>query len=232
MSGRCRGCCRLTRITETVVFSAAELRLCIAEWRRCAVDFVFPPQCPLCGLELQRFGSDAERDAIANVCPACVQEVAPPPGDRCRRCCAPVGPHLDTSAGCIHCIGDPYAFERVYALGVYRDRLRTAVLSAKQEGGVAAAAALAHMFCEREQVEMQALHIDAVVPVPHHWLERVGRRHLTPVTLSRVIAARLQTRWRGDALKKIRLTPKQASLTPTGRRSNLPHRYTQIGGFV
>lgn len=204
-----------------MVISAGELRLRIRQWGRLAVDFVFPPQCPLCGLERQRFESIVDSNATAGVCPGCLHDVAPTVTDRCQRCCAPVGPHLDTTAGCIHCIGDVYSFERVYSLGVYRDRLRDAVLTAKQDGGAPAAAALARLFCDREATELQALHIDVVVPIPHHWLERVGRRHLTPVTMSRVIAARLQTRWRGDALKKIRRTPKQASLTPTGRRNNL-----------
>ena len=201
--------------------SVAESRIWISAIGRRVLDFVYPPQCPLCGLEVLTTGSDADIGPVDNVCWTCVKELASTAGHRCDRCCAPVGPYLDTSAGCIHCIGDAYAFERVYALGVYRDQLRTAVLSAKPGGGGPASAALARLFCWQQGEELKRLGIDVVIPIPHHWLERAVSPHLPPVVLSRVIARSLRVRWLRDALKKVRRTPKQASLTATERRRNL-----------
>jgi predicted amidophosphoribosyltransferase len=206
---------------EIVVFPADESRLQMAAFGRRVLDFVFPPQCPICGKEIVQVGTGPRVGAVENLCRACVVELAPTAANQCERCSAPVGPHLDTSAGCIHCIGDPYSFDRAYSLGVYRDRLRAAVLSAKRDGGGPASAALARLLCQRDEVELKKLAIDVVIPIPHHWVERVVSRHLPPVILSRVIARRLRAGWLGDALKKVRRTPKQVNLTPTERRRNL-----------
>lgn len=198
-----------------VPYSTAELKRRTTTFAGHVVDFLFPPQCPVCGNETDREG------AVETLCRACVAALGPVAADRCRRCSAPVGPHLDTSAGCVHCSGDVYSFERAMSLGTYRDWLRTAVLSAKQSGGGPAAAALARVFCNREESELRRLGIDLIVPVPHHWWDRTTRAHLAPVTLSRIIANRLRIRWRGGTLRKVRHTPKQVDLTPTDRRRNL-----------
>lgn len=202
-----------------IVSSAAALRRRVTTFGWQVVDFIFPPQCPFCGAE--RGDPDREAGGIEIVCHNCVEALTSVPPDRCLRCSAPVGPHLDTSAGCIYCSGDVYSFERVYSLGVYGDLLRSAVLSAKHNGGGPAAAALARLFCDREQVELKRLKLDVVIPIPHHWTERSLRSQLAPVTLSRVIARRLRIRWCGHALKKTSRTPKQVNLTPTDRRRNL-----------
>lgn len=206
---------------SVVTSPAAESRHRIGTVGRWMVDFVFPPQCPVCGREVRRENKGREFDWIDTTCRSCVEALTPDFPHRCRRCSAEVGPHLDTSSGCIHCSADVYAFERVYSLGVYRDRLRAAVLAAKHDGGRPCAAALARTFCDHEESELLRLGIDFVAPVPHHWTERMLRRHLPPVTMSRVIAGRLRVPTIIDALRKARRTPRQVDLSPTDRRRNL-----------
>jgi predicted amidophosphoribosyltransferase len=148
---------------------------------------------------------------------------------RCARCSAPVGPFLDTSSGCVHCRGDRFAFERVFSLGVYDAQLRSAVLAAKQQGGEVLTAALAELLARREADELQSLKIDLIVPIPHHWTERLLRRHLPPVTMATRLSRLLMATWTPHILAKVRRTRPQSQLEPTDRRNNLRGAFRLIG---
>jgi len=191
---------------------------------RDTVDFVFPPACACC----QRPLPDSS-DTPRFVCLDCRQKLAPTIADRCQRCSAPVGPHLDTTAGCIHCREDRFAFERVFSLGVYDDALRSAVLAAKQPGGDVLTASLAELLFLRETDALQSLGIDLIVPVPHHWTERLLRRHLPPVTFAARLSPLLDVPWTAHLLAKIRRTRPQLWLEPTDRRNNLRGAFRLTG---
>lgn len=192
---------------------------------RDTVDFVFPPMCAGC----QRPLPDSS-DTPRFVCLDCRQKLAPIIADRCRRCSAPVGPHLDTTAGCIHCREDRFAFERVFSLGVYDGALRSAVLSAKQPGGDVLTASLAELLFLRETDALQSLGIDLIVPVPHHWTERLLRRHLPPVTFATRLSRQLDVPWTAHLLAKVRRTTPQTELNASERRNNLRGAFRLIGG--
>lgn len=183
---------------------------------RATVDFLFPPACACCQ---QPLGDS--HDSPRLLCGACRTQSAPILPDRCHRCSAPVGPHLDTTAGCIHCAADRFAFQRVLSLGVYADRLRSAVLSAKQSGGDVLAATLAELLAIREAETLAQLKFDVIVPVPHHWSERLLRQHLPPVTMAERLARLLHVPWTPHLLTKVRRTRPQIELNHTERRNNL-----------
>ncbi len=187
-----------------------------------AVEFLYPPACNLCEQALPSGRRGGERDAIAaRLCAECRTALAPRAGNRCVRCDAPVGPYLDTSRGCIHCRSDRFAFERVLSLGVYEQRLRQAILSAKEPGGAPLATALAELLWQTQGGVLAATAIDVVVPVPHHWTERLTHPHLPPVTLAVTLARRLRAACDRHILRKTRRTPQQSSLSGVRRRENL-----------
>lgn len=188
--------------------------------RRVAADliqagsaFVYPPACVHCGHDLS--------PSANGFCPACTDLIAPHQPDRCLRCSAPVGPHLDTTSGCIHCRTDPFAFERVVSLGVYEAALRELCIAAKHAGGHAVAAALGDLLAAREADGLREHNIDVVIPVPHHWFERLARPHLPPDVMARRLARSLRTNCDVHTLAKVKRTPQQSSLLPTERRNNL-----------
>lgn len=123
------------------------------------------------------------------------------------------------------CHDEKWAFDRVISLGVYEAGLRSAVLRMKQRGGEPLAAALAELLEERHRGDFLRTKFDAVVPVPHHWWDRISHGHLTPVTIGRFLAARLNVPVWHAVVSKVKRTPPQAELTETERRSNL------IGAF-
>jgi predicted amidophosphoribosyltransferase len=197
-----------------------------------AVEFLYPPACTLCEQALPAGSGSGERDAVAaRLCADCRTALAPRAGDRCARCDAPVGPYLDTSRGCIHCRTDRFAFDRVLSLGVYEQRLRQAVLSAKEPGGAPLATALAELLWQTQERALSAAAIDAVVPVPHHWTERLTHPHLPPATLAVTLACRLRAACDRHRLRKVRRTPQQSSLSGVRRRANLRGVFRAVSGL-
>jgi predicted amidophosphoribosyltransferase len=168
-------------------------------------------------------------DAPRFLCGECRTGIAPNIPDRCMRCSAPVGPYLDTTRGCVHCAADRFAFEQVLSLGVYDARLRSAVLAAKQAGGDVLTAALAELLARREADAFGNLKIELIVPVPHHWTDRLLRRHLPPVTFAARLSHLLDAPWSPHIIAKVRRTPPQSALEPTDRRNNLRGAFRLVG---
>lgn len=196
------------------------IRSFTTRWLAAGLDFIAPPHCPLCGRE----NEGVERGAVRldpSVCASCVVETAPAIAAQCRRCAAPVGPHLDTSDGCIHCRSDRFAFEESVSLGVYADRLQSACLRAKQPEGSAVAASLAALLWDRFEPRIASWRADVVVPVPPFWMHRLFRRQNAAGTLAETLARRLRVPCDPAILAKRRWTQPQTALSPTDRRHNL-----------
>lgn len=208
---------------------------------RAGLDFFYPPTCVQCGCsdvmnEDERFARLADgligpagssrraagpAFAVPAFCAACRENLVPRIAHSCSRCAAPVGPHLDTAEGCIHCRHDRFAFDGVIRLGVYEGLLRSACLKAKQAGAEPLAAALAALLLEREAAAFAQTAVDVVVPVPRHWRQRVFQPHNAAVTLADRLAGCLKAPIGRHILAKARWTPSQAGLSPKERRRNL-----------
>lgn len=186
---------------------------------RAGIDFVFPPSCVFCSKEIvgpRDDGLDNE-----SLCAECVVLLAPTRSDQCVRCGAPVGPHLDTSDGCLHCRDDRFAFESVACLGAYDGPLRGACLRMKAEHAMPLAAALADLLHDRQSDRLTAFRPDLIVPVPQHWWQRLTRPHSPAATLAYRIASRLRAPVEPHILAKRRWTPAQATLPAADRKRNL-----------
>lgn len=198
-----------------------------AVWRA-GSDFIYPSVCAYCGRELESPAGATEKGP--SLCVDCRAGLVPEPGPSCRRCAAPVGPHLDTSDGCIHCRDERFAFETVVRLGVYDAMLRTVCLRSKHPGGEALAAAAAELLWDVAREGLRATGADLVLPVPQHWTRRLRRSHNPAETVGRILARRLHVPFRAHILCKVRRTPDQARLTPTERRTNLRGAFRARGG--
>lgn len=190
----------------------------VMQFGRAGLAFVFPPACASCAGELDRDGS--AHDGIS-LCGRCRGELAPEIPFSCSRCAAPVGPFLDTSNGCIHCRKDRFAFAQVYRLGVYDGRLRAACLRGKEAGGDRLIAAVGDLLWAQAGTALAAERIELVLPIPHHWSQRLFRPHNPACELARGLARRLMAPVSPHILVKVRRTPAQARLPPSERRTNL-----------
>lgn len=212
--------------TRAVRDAVTRIRDELLRVRSAGLDFLYPPACALCDASLHRVSeSNSPADRL---CPECVAGIAPGIPDRCVRCSAPVGPFLDTREGCIHCRTDAFAFERVLSIGLYDATLRQACLAAKQ-GDAGLSNAMAELLWSVASEELGSAGIDVIVPVPHHWTERMARRHLPPESMARGLARLLRAPVETHLLVKTRRTPAQTDLTPTERRANLRNAFACPG---
>jgi len=194
-------------------------RRAAASFWRMAWRFVFPDCCPRCGRE--HAGEVHSFTAGPRFCSSCRHDVGPAIGAPCARCGAPVGPHLDSSRGCAHCHADRFHFESVHRLGVYDGELRDVCLRSKHLPGQPLAAAAANLLWEREEAALRRADVGLVVPVPHHWSERVRRVPNSSQTIAGVLARHLNVAEGGPILTKARRTQKQSELPPSRRRANV-----------
>jgi predicted amidophosphoribosyltransferase len=183
---------------------------------RDAAEFFFPPACVGCRVPLARESS---------LCAECRSILDRDDRQRCARCSAPVGPHLDTTSGCIHCQDDRFDFERVLSLGVYRGWLGRACRRAQQPAGAALALRLGALCADRWCDELRAWRADVVIPVPEHWTARLVRPTLTTLAIAEGLGRELRTPVDSQILVKSRRTVPQASLPPSERRTNLRNAF-------
>jgi ComF family protein len=190
------------------------LRKTVGEFCRAGLDFVYPPACLLCGCDIP-FRREHQ------FCASCQRNLAPVILDACQRCGAPVGPYLETSLGCIHCRTTPFHFDGLVQLGVYQNLLRRACLTIKKPGKEPLTQALAELLWSREMARLEQAKVERVLCVPRHWTRRLAAHHNPSETLARWFAGRLGVPFYVHQVRKSRRTPKQASLPPSRRRTNL-----------
>lgn len=188
------------------------------------VDFVSPPVCVLCDVDLAIDERPVDRTLF---CDCCEEKLKPLSGQHvCARCGAPAGPHLNVETGCVHCQRDRFAFERVFSLGVYSDAMRDACLKAKNPSGRLVALGLAKSLCKHFGDQICEQNVDFVMPVPRHWSQKLISRQLlssysSSETLAGFVSHCLKAPMLGHILRKTRRTASQSSLPPSKRRTNL-----------
>jgi predicted amidophosphoribosyltransferase len=192
-------------------------------WSVAGRDLFYPPACASC-----RRGLSASSDR--RLCNPCRKLLIPVVAARCQRCSAPVGPHLDTKSGCVHCAGERWKFDRVFSIGPYADALRDACLRMKRPATEPLAAALAEELVREWREALQGAKYDLIVPVPHHWRQRVWRTQLVPVTLARTLSQAIDVPVSLHRVRKAKFTKLQSTLTVTERRANLRDAFRAVPG--
>ncbi|RLS56571.1 MAG: ComF family protein [Planctomycetota bacterium] len=187
------------------------------------LDFCFPRRCLLCEQE------ETLADTDSSLCLPCQQKLVVD-SPQCARCAANVGPYVDASVDCVQCRGDRFAFEQVISLGIYQDELRTACLRAKLSSGQPLIRGLVESLETHRRPVLDRWRPDLIIPVPHHWWERLTRRHLSPLTMAEALAARLRCPVRFDLLAKCKSTEKQALLPRSRRWDNMRGAFRIAGG--
>lgn len=207
-------------------FRLAEL---FSDVQRAALEFVYPPTCQLCHVEVSRPVED--RIHVSSLCPECLTRLVQPIANSCRRCGAPRGPFTVAEDHCILCRREDYAFDEVIRLGLYRDDLRIACLMAKNPSGSLLSETLADLLVDAQETSF-AQGFQTVIPVPEHWIKRLVRPHYAAETIARRISTRLKVGLSTGILAKARWTPKQAKSPPVQRRQQQKSAFRVAGTDV
>jgi ComF family protein len=172
-----------------------------------------PASCHLCGIAL--------RAPRTQLCESCHTQLTTDPSPSCPRCAATIGPFGAPDGHCSLCRNSRFAFETVLRLGPYQGRLQEVVLRCKHRANEGLAELVGEWWAETAQSRFAGLALDAIVPVPLHWLRRWQRGYNQSGSLAYGLSTRLRIPSQRWWLKRIRNTPSQKALSPTARHENV-----------
>ena len=177
-------------------------------------DLVLPPACNFCGRSMDRPG----RQPL--ICEPCRTDFVERTLPACLRCAAPVHP-FDQGPDCPRCRKRRYAFQAAVAMGIYRDRLREAVIRMKQRVHEPLTISMGYLLAETMSQTIGDHQPDLLVPVPTYWLKRLRRGVNGPELLAEALGSRLSIRTVKGLLYSRRSTKKQGTLLPVERLRNV-----------
>lgn len=190
-------------------------------WLASVIDLAYPPLCAL----------TREPIATGDFSGRAKERLLKFSGEnRCWRCAAEVGPHLETKpVGCDLCRDTSFAFQRVLRLSLYEDELAAACRRLKHVSGYRLATALGNLLAESLEGELRELNVDYIVPVPLHWRTEWHRRYNPSQVLAKQIANRLDRPLLSRAIVRTRRTSPQHYLSMTERRTNVRNAFKMSG---
>ncbi len=178
-----------------------------------AQHLIYPGCCQLCGQPLPLEATP--------FCTLCHQELFADPSPCCPRCGGAIGPFAVLDGRCHACRNESFVFEQVLRLGRYEGLLREVVLRLKNQKSESLAELLGEWWAKQEAARFAALHVDALVPVPLHWLRRWQRGYNQSAALARGLSTCLGVPCHPSWLRRVRNTPRQTSQTLAGRKANV-----------
>ncbi len=201
------------------------------------VESLYPSQCAWCG-------ANSVAGKHWTICDGCRRTLKPVTQTFCCRCGmprpralavvaaqkdernshekyseSPPKPHPET--GCPHCRKTKrQPFSSVAVGGIYRGRLRQAVILAKKSEHAAMARVLGQLTVAALKRSDACWRPDLVTHVPTHWLKRARRGHCSAEVIADTVAGRLHRPHRA-LLVCTRATEKQGTLGVAARRQNV-----------
>ena len=177
------------------------------------IDLIFPPLCAFCGTPL------AENDKV-DICPGCLRDIhfiSPP---ICPKCGLPFPMEMGEDHLCGQCLGREWHFGSARALGLYEGTIREAIHTLKYRGKSFLAKPLVGLL-NRGYPFIDYGSYDLLVPVPLHPKRLRERGFNQALILGKAIGRREEIPCTGFALKKIRWSHPQVSLSPNEREKNV-----------
>ena len=144
------------------------------------------------------------------------------PTDEMCPCCATCINRLAVRDGhCPRCRSERPKYERIVCLGPYRGQLGKTIVAMKNVTEQPLAFAVGRLLGQRVASELAGKLPDALVPMPMHWRRRLRRGNNTSEVLAAAVGQTLSRPIWTHALRTLRLTEKQSTLTPAERRRNV-----------
>lgn len=178
-----------------------------------ALEAVFPPRCVCCDVDLDAW--------LQVLCEACSDTVEPIREPICQRCGLPFEVELSGPRSCGACLSNPPAFELARASSRYGGALEAALQRFKFEGLRRLAMPLAALLCSPMPAGLAEREFDLVAPIPLGLGRLRERGYDQAWLLARELAKLLGVEARPRALRRLRETPPQSTLSAAARRSNV-----------
>lgn len=185
------------------------------------IDFVFPPQCPLCS-------SPNESPDPHSLCSSCLSEVtfiAPP---FCIKCGTPFASQLEESHLCGRCLREMTTYGTARAVYTFSGSIKRAVHAFKYQNKTSLAKTLIRLM-ERSPFRLKIDRYDTLVPVPLHTNRLRERGYNQSLLLAREIGRRYGVTVDETILRRIRDSVPQIELTGAERQDNVKGVFS-LGG--
>lgn len=196
-----------------------ETRQAILHTASSGLNLIFPEACPRCGRPVPT------HDFRSELCDACREPLQLPLESMCP-CCASLIHRLTVRDGrCPYCRNERPCFQKIVCLGPYSGELGKTVVQMKQLTEQPLAYAVGRLLAQRAVVALQDDLPQVLVPMPMHWRRRLRRGTNTAEVLAEALGRTLSIPVRARALRSVRLTEKQSTLTPAQRRRNVRNAF-------
>ncbi|MBW2056951.1 MAG: ComF family protein [Deltaproteobacteria bacterium] len=177
------------------------------------VDFVFPPECSICGCPV-------DPACPHSLCPSCLSKIAFVLPPLCVRCGVPFSSPAQESHLCGRCLRGKILYRRARALALFSGPMRTAIHAFKYENKTYLARALAGLTKE-SPVPFHIDRYDILVPVPLHKNRLRKRGYNQSLLLARELGRLFAVPVGERVLRKTRDSAPQVELTGTEREKNV-----------
>jgi len=193
------------------------------------LNLVLPLRCAYCG-RMRDFLLERQKNYTLggnhfhpewNLCEECTDRFWPSQEKFCPKCGSFVNGKDVTEYRCKRCEGQNFYFNRVLAMGHYRDELRTAVLMMKRRSSESLARTLARMFCETCWFPLQSLDVHVILPVPMHPFYRWVRGINDAQVLAEEVGKFLHVHVNERLVRCVRLTLAQRAVRMEERAENV-----------
>lgn len=170
------------------------------------IDLIFPQtaKCLFCGNEDGGFG----------LCDDCLKTLPFVKGNTCQKC----GIEISSGHICIECKNSNHIFEKCYSIFLYSGRVRSEIVSLKQNKRKVVAKVFGHIVSE--YISKLNIDFDIVVPIPIHE-NRLKERGFNQSGLLLNEYSQKSGKVQTDILFRIKDTPHQTGLDKAHRESNL-----------
>jgi len=169
-------------------------------------NLLYPPACLLCRLPVP----DSHADAV--FCDGCRRRIPRVEAPVCARCGLGLRGAFDAHPVCSICRTTPLAFDLARSLWWYDGLAQEAIRQFKYARRWRIGQLLAQEMAVAARSALPLDAVDAVLPVPLHWLKRRLKGFHPPAYLAQVVAAVLNKPCLSSALRQVRWTTTQTSL--------------------
>ncbi len=180
-----------------------------------ALSLVFPPICAYCENPLDVGSIEPQ------LCLSCRNQVFTSAVAGCPRCSAYGMKVNEIDGTCPECVGEKFAFERVFSLGPYVGEIQAAVLRMKYGGGEPLAMAVGNRLGEHIDCMNRDDKPDVLTCIPKYWLKQLATGVNSAETIMYGLGKRAKVYAAPDLLACKRRIKKQSMLSPQQRRRNV-----------
>lgn len=174
------------------------------------LNFVFPPQCPICKTRVQNVNS------LCNDCFSNIRFISKP---YCEKCGRPFEFQINEELWCGVCLTKKQVFYKARAAFKYDDFSKRLILPFKHSDHIELTALLTN-FLYQAGTDLFG-EIDILIPVPLHRYRLMKRKYNQAALLAKTLSIRIKKPFAAGVLLRVKHTQSQGHMKKSERKQNV-----------